>query len=29
VRGENDDVRIAISGKSFTCSEIAGIIVRE
>jgi molecular chaperone DnaK len=29
VRGENDDVRIAIAGKSFTCSEIAGIIVRE
>ncbi|MFQ5415641.1 MAG: molecular chaperone DnaK [Myxococcota bacterium] len=29
VRGENDDVRIAISDKTFTCTEIAGVIVRE
>jgi len=29
VRGENDDARIAIADKTFTCSEIAGIIVRE
>jgi molecular chaperone DnaK len=29
VRGENDDARISIAGKTFTCSEISGIIVRE
>jgi molecular chaperone DnaK len=29
VRGENDDARISIAGKAFTCSEIAGVIVRE
>jgi molecular chaperone DnaK len=29
VCGENDDARIEIAGKTFTCPEIAGIIVRE
>ena len=29
VRGQADDPRIAIGGKSFTCPEIAGIILRE
>jgi molecular chaperone DnaK len=29
VRGGNDDPRIKIAGKTFTCSEIAGIILRE
>ena len=29
MRGENDDARISIAGKTFTCSEISGIIVRE
>ena len=29
VRGENDDPRIRIGGKEFTCPEISGIIVRE
>jgi len=29
VRGAKDDPRIAIAGKSFSCQEIAGIILRE
>jgi molecular chaperone DnaK len=29
VRGANDDPRIKIAGKTFTCPEIAGIILRE
>ena len=29
VRGPNDDPRIKIGGKTFTCPEIAGIILRE
>ncbi|UCE85463.1 MAG: molecular chaperone DnaK [Deltaproteobacteria bacterium] len=29
VRGPNDDPRIVIAGKTFTCPEIAGIILRE
>ena len=29
VRGDNDDARISIGGKAFTCPEIAGVIVRE
>jgi molecular chaperone DnaK len=29
VRGDNDDARISIVDKMFTCSEISGIIVRE
>jgi molecular chaperone DnaK len=29
VRGPNDDPRMAIGGKTFTCSEIAAIILRE
>ncbi len=29
VRGTNDDPRIKIAGKTFTCPEIAGIILRE
>ncbi len=29
VRGPNDDPRIVIGGKTFTCAEIAGIILRE
>jgi molecular chaperone DnaK len=29
VRGENDDARIEIGNKAFTCPEIMGIIVRE
>jgi molecular chaperone DnaK len=29
VRGANDDPRIRIAGKTFTCPEIAGIILRE
>ena len=28
-RGDNDDARISVGGKMFTCSEISGIIVRE
>jgi len=29
VRGENDDTRLEIAGKVFTCPEIMGVIVRE
>ena len=29
VRGANDDARIAIAGRSFTCPEIAAIVLRE
>jgi molecular chaperone DnaK len=29
VRGDGDDARIEVGGKVFTCSEIAGIILRE
>ncbi len=29
VRGPNDDPRVKIGGKTFTCSEISGIILRE
>jgi len=29
VRGENDDARLEIAGKVFTCPEIMGVIVRE
>jgi len=29
VRGQNDDPRLEVSGKAFTCTEIASIILRE
>ena len=29
VRGENDDARLEIAGKVFTCPEIMGVVVRE
>jgi molecular chaperone DnaK len=29
VRGQNDDPRIEVGGKAFTCTEIASIILRE